>query len=96
MHARKRAVFFHTYTYDEPSGDRRVVLLVNASEERLWLSKTTMEMERWLRGEVDGDAPNLQATCPHDFCFERPAERLEALYHILTEDVWVGKSQVKQ
>jgi hypothetical protein len=83
-------VFFHTYTYVEgTTGDTRVVLLVNASRERLWLSNTTMEIERWLRGDVEGDPPSLTSTCPETFNFERTAARLEAMHHILTEDVWV-------
>lgn len=83
-------MFFHTYSYvEETTGDRRVVLLVTSSRERLWLSQSTMAMERWMRGDVEGDPPSLLSTCPENFSFDRPAERLEALYHILTEDVWV-------
>ena len=89
---REENVFFHTYTHEMPTGAVRTVLLINAPQERLWLGETTMQLQLWTEGTLQGDMPNLTFECPPDFYFDRPARRLEVLYHILTEDVWVQYS----
>ena len=80
-------VYYHSYVHHNLSGRDQIVLLLNASQERLFLASKTVEMDRWLLGGAQGEAPRLDQLCSPDFQFARHAQRLEAMYWVLNQDV---------
>ena len=48
-------VYYHSYVHHNLSGRDQIVLLLNASQERLFLASKTVEMDRWLLGGAQGE-----------------------------------------